>query len=556
MLLPSPLRFSKVFFPLSLAALLGCGDAPRSLLGASTGGPAVTTAEASSLFESAGPKDPEGAACQALARSIEAEPGSPGAPAFDANRREILGRARGEPLVLLREPAPKADAELSPGALASRRAFEKGRPGGRVAELARKHKRDPRGLRDLVLREGYVYSSNPHDALGLVTALTVADLFDEPEVWMARGSWVHALRRETRQREVVYRFVDGPEAGRAADLLFGDRIALRREDLGAPLHRDMSSLADDLGFDRARITHRTAGALVAELRFGRRWAKAVLGAEGAAVRLRCLAEDVPVREEVKAFREADAPRRRALAKMHELVTDQVRAGLRFDRPEGEPTADRDGQLRPHWATAYFQGRTSFEFEGTALPVFDSKGNVWPPQVCVDFILDTFERMSGTWYSPQGAKPARLKGKLDFNDIGIPNRRAVLAFADFAEDQPELFEVRRWKGEERIQFGERSRFFAYLEEHADEVRMGDVVAIHGLKRDDRIHQHAILVDRTDPLTGFPYGLADQMKRPRRRTWEGIMAEAPKRSLLYRVRPTAALIEKMTPADAPAEPQASL
>jgi len=87
-------------------------------------------------------------------------------------------------------------------------------------------------------------------------------------------------------------------------------------------------------------------------------------------------------------------------------------------------------------------------------------------------------------------------------------------------------------------------------------MGDVVAIHGLKRDDRIHQHAILVDRTDPLTGFPYGLADQMKRPRRRTWEGIMAEAPKRSLLYRVRPTAALIEKMTPVEAPAEPQASL
>jgi hypothetical protein len=556
MLSSSPRRFSKVFLPLSVAAaLLGCGDASRPLFGASSGGAPATTAEAGAL-EGAGVKDPEGEACKALARSIEAEPGLPGAPAFDAKRREILGRARGEPLVLVREPQAKADADLSPAALASRRAFEKGRPGSRVAELARKHRRDPRALRDLVLREGYVYSSDPHDALGLVTALSVPDLFDEPEAWLARGSWVSRLKREVRKKEVIYRVEEGPEAGRAADLLFGDRVALRREDLDAPLHRDLSSLAEDVGFDRARITHRTAGALVADLRFGGRWAKAVLEGSGAALHLSCLAEDAPVREEVRAILADGAPRRRALAKLHEVVTDQVRAGLRFDRPEGEPTADRDGQLRPHWATAYFQSRTSFDFEGTTLPVFDSKGNAWPPQVCVDFILDTFERMSGTWYSPQGAKPQRKKGKLDFNDIGIPNRRAVLAFADFAEDQPELFEVRRFKGEERIQFGERSRFFAYLEENADEVRMGDVVAIHGLKKDDRIHQHAILVERTDPITGFPYGLADQMKRPRRRTWEGIMAEAPKRSLLYRVRPTQALIEKMDAGDAGAEAQARL
>lgn len=536
-------------------ALLGCSDAPRALPGASSGGAAASTAEAGAL-SSAGTKDAEGDACRSVARSIEAEAGMPGAPAFEANRREILGRARGEPLVLLREPKEKADAELSPQLLASRRAFEKGRPGSRVYELSRKHKRDPRAMRDLILREGYVYSSNPHDALAIVTSLTVPDLFDEDEVWLARAGWVSQLKREVRKKEVIYRVVDGPEAGRAADLLFGDRFGLRREDLASPLHRDMTALADDAGFERARITHRTEGAMLAELRFGGRWAKAVLSSEGPKLKLSCLAEEAPVREEVRAYLAASEGRRRAYAKLHAIVTDQVRAGLRFDRPEGEPTADRDGQLRPHWATAYFQSRNSFDFEGTTLPVFDSGGNAWPPQVCVDFILDTFERMSGTWYAPQGAKPARLKGELDFNEIGIPNRRAVLAFADFAEDQPELFEVRRFKGEERIQFGERSRFFAYLEENADEVRRGDVVAIHGLKKDERIHQHAILVERTDPITGFPYGLADQMKRPRRRTWEGIMAEAPKRSLLYRVRPTMALIQRMDASEAPAEPRASL
>jgi hypothetical protein len=75
----------------------------------------------------------------------------------------------------------------------------------------------------------------------------------------------------------------------------------------------------------------------------------------------------------------------------------------------------------------------------------------------------------------------------------------------------------------------------------------VLAIHGLKRDERVHQHAILLEELDPLTGFPAGLADQMKNPRRRTWEGIMAEAPKRSLLFRARPKDVIVSKMD--DAP-------
>ena len=67
----------------------------------------------------------------------------------------------------------------------------------------------------------------------------------------------------------------------------------------------------------------------------------------------------------------------------------------------------------------------------------------------------------------------------------------------------------------------------------------------MKADGHIHQHAILVEWADPITGFPSGLADQMKRPRRRTWEGIMAEAPLRSLYYRARPRDAVLEKLDP-----------
>ena len=95
-------------------------------------------------------------------------------------------------------------------------------------------------------------------------------------------------------------------------------------------------------------------------------------------------------------------------------------------------------------------------------------------------------------------------------------------------------------EERIKFRNRSRFFGFLVREADRFAPGDVVAIQGLKNDGLVHQHAILIEDTDPLTGFPYALADQMRVPRQRTWEAIMAEAPLRSLFFKVRPRAVVL----------------
>lgn len=490
--------------------------------------------------------DPELDACRARVAAVEALPEQPGAPAFDAARAEFLGRVRGEPMVFVREPRATLDEALTPAQLASRRAFERGKPGaGRMAALKARHKLDPAALRALVLREGYAYASDPLDALAVVTEISLPDLFAEQEIWIQRGADTRRLVRATKLREVSYRYVDGPLEGRAADLLFGDRVALRREDLAAPLHRDLRTLSDHAGFDRARLRRRADEAILADLRFGDHWAPAVLEAKGAALTLGCIAEDRAGRAVVEAARTAAGARRRALLALHDTVTEVLGEALRFDRPEGEKTAEHDGELRPVWLSAYLQGRQSFEHEGTTYPVFDTAGRAWPPEVCVDFVLDSFERTSGTWFTPKGGPLHRTRGRLDFDDAGIPNRRGVLAFGAFAEKRPDLFESRRFAGAERIQFKERSRFFSFLVEHADEVRPGDVVAIHGLKADGRIHQHAILVEWADPISGFPSGLADQMKRPRRRTWEGIMAEAPLRSLLYRARPRDTVFEKLDP-----------
>lgn len=491
-------------------ATLGCGDGTR------TGQAQAAPREAASAKMPEAESDPELEECHARLAQITGETGLPGAPRFEENRAEILGRARGEPMVLIREPAAPPDGP---------------KPGfSRVKQLEARHRFDKKALRTALLREGYVYSVDPHEALALVNLLDLTELFDEPVIYLERGEKVFELTR-SKGRFPTYRYADGSQAG----LLLGDRVAVERNELAKPLHRDLRALGRRLGFDRARIQKRTEAALVAELRFGGRWVRTLLEADGARLDLGCFDAPAAERKLVREWMDADARRRTALDKLHAAIDQQVAEALPFDRPRDEKTAEKDGQLRPEWRWAYLHGQGFFSHEQVSYPVFDGRGRPMPPQMCVDFVLDSFERAAGTWFSPQGPDTRRIVGTLDLDQQGIKNRRSVLAFEQFARESPDLFEHRRLQPEERIPFGERSRFFAFLLAQADRFRPGDVVAIQGRKADGLIHQHAILIEDTDPVTGFPDALADQMKRPRRRTWEGIMAEAPLRSLLFHVRP---------------------
>lgn len=491
--------------------------------------------------------DPDEAACKLHARAIQEQPPLAGTPDYDRQRAEVLGRARGEPMVFVREPARTALEELPREAQAAFAAYEKGRPGARVAQAARSLQHHPAALRALLLREGYAYAPDPHDALSLIRDVRLADLFDEPEVWLHRRTAIVRLVRVMAGKAVLYRYADGPSEGREAQMIFGDRLAIERAALNNPLHRDLRGLALDAGFDRAAVVHRTERALLADLRFGGRYLRAVIASDGASLRLECIVGSREERLEAEQWVTARTPRLQAIRAMQQTVDRQVEDAFRFDRPRDEEGPDKDGFLRPLWLDAYKRGQTSFGYEGVSYAVLDRRGKAWPPEVCVDFVLDTYERTAGTWFTSPPEVPTRVVGRLDFDSQGMKNRRGVLAFGAFASEHPELFEFRRFEGRERIPFAQRTEFFRFLVDHADEFAEGDVLAIQGLKRDGRIHQHAILLEALDPITGFPYGLADQMKVPRRRTWEGIMAEAPKRSLLFRARPGPSIFDRMNPGE---------
>lgn len=479
--------------------------------------------------------------CRRRLEEARQAPALPSAPEYDERRAAILGRAVGEPAVFTSTPSPFPEPR------------DGKHPNAWVQRLEGRHRLDKAALRAAVLRDGYVFSEDPMEAFALVRELTLPDLFDEPTIVLQRGDALHELKREggPRASRASYVFTAGPYEGFDAKLLFADRVAVTAEAFGPSKHRDVRSLRDRVGFDRIRIERHTADAMVAALRFpaslaegGRdeaRWVTALVEADGPRLELACLDAPRARRAAIAEAVQADGPRRRSIAALQDAVRRLSYEKPPFDRPRGVKDHLSDGQLRPLWEFAYRRGHHGFEHEEKAYLVFDRKGRPYPPQMCVSFILDAYERASGTWYGTVDEPRERSAGTIDFNELGVTNRAGVLAFEQFAESRPDLFVTSRF--EERIPFAQRDDYFAYLVAQADRFQPGDVVSIQGPKPDGYVHQHAILVEDTDPVTGMPHSLADQMKWPRLRTWEGIMAEAPKRALLYHVRPKTSFLTRL-------------
>jgi hypothetical protein len=167
-----------------------------------------------------------------------------------------------------------------------------------------------------------------------------------------------------------------------------------------------------------------------------------------------------------------------------------------------------------------------------------------PQVCIDFIADTFERASGTWWRARGETRERVVGRLDFDELALENKRSVEQFIAFASAHPDWFEVDLRPDEERIPLRNRQRFFGALFERRLDFREGDIVVVFGLRDDDKLHYHSFFVYERDPLTAMPTLVAANAGRPRIRTWEGEMQNAPKRSIHARIRPRLGWLEAIT------------
>lgn len=463
-------------------------------------------------------------------------------------RAQLLARTKSVPVLFLEEPAASRDAQAS----ALRRSLEES-PGyasfDRVVGAVRK---SPELARAVFLRDSYLYSVSPELA-PLFGSLTLSLLFREPELVIVRGSERLSARRSD---DGSYEYESGPERGRPAKLLLFDRIAPAGVNMGPLRHADLRGLRAQLGFDELSLRALRGSELSVLARYGELSVPTLLRADQGELVLECEAPERG-RALLQALRASAASAARVQARLLSVIKEQVDEALPFDEPKTED-GQQDGKLRPEWRRAYLNGSSSFEFNGDRYAVFDAAGRPRPPQVCIDFVLDTFERASGTWWQPRAASRQRVLGRLRFDDEALENRRSVESFLDFAKLHPESFDVYQPAPEARIPLRSRAQFFGELYRTRAQFRPGDIVAILGPRDDEKLHYHSFLIVAADPLSGMPTELAANAGRPRIRSWEAEMQNAPRRHIFARIRPRALWLEsflgpeRTISADAPAEP----
>jgi hypothetical protein len=453
-----------------------------------------------------------------------------------AARARLLAEVKATPVVFLREPRFDASDPVLAG---FRRQLELSEVPGRVlAKLRARLRQHPALLRSVLLTEGYLYATTPALGTALSEGLTPSDLFREPEIVIERGALRIVARRDEDGR---YMIAEGRDTGKPARTLLWDRVWAVGAEPGEPLHADARTLVDRLGADGVELERVTDAGIVASLRYGAERVPAVLTARAGRLEPVCqvAAGNPTVVADVKGRAERQ---KRVLARLRDVIHEQVAEDLPFDEPKTE-YGQEDGRLRQEWRLAYRDGRSRYEYNGDRYAVFDRLGRPRVPQVCIDFVFDTFERLGGSWYGHETAPRTRPVGRVDFDTLEMENRRNVEEFLALAERRSDLFELRQVPPEERVPLERRERFFATLFERRAEYQPGDVVVILGLRDDDKYHYHSFFVMDADPVTGMPTLVGANSGRPRVRAWAVEMAPAPKRSLVARVRPRLEWLETL-------------
>lgn len=487
-----------------------------------------------------------GGECHTRIRTLQALPSLPGALGLEANRARVLSYAKAEPVWFVR--TPEFDVKASSAARTYRSILERSTsPWGVLQKLVLVFAANPSLGRNVLLREGYLYAEKPELAFALVDLVKAHHLFDAPRIWIHRGEELLTAER-TSYGQYVY--ADGAQVGQRVRLLLFDRVGEGQPP--DPLHRDFRSLRQRLGFDRAQIRHIGEHELLAELRYGSVTIPTVLTSVAARLELGCELLPPDLVPTLAAIRSRHERQTKVLSTLRRVILAGVEEGLPFDEPLTE-YGQQDGQLRRFWLKAYLDGKSTYEINGDRYNTFDPRGRPLVPQVCVDFVLDTFERASGTWWRNKGELPGRVSGNLDFGTLADETLRRASSLIDMAVTRSEWFDMWELPPAERIPLKHTMSFVDYLVEHADEFVPGDVVLIRGYAPWDKpwkprvMHYHTFFVYETDPLTGFPAMLVGNPGRPLLQTWQFEAFRTPDRSIWYRMRPRLEWLEQVVVAN---------
>ncbi len=474
--------------------------------------------------------------CDERWRRVEEAPALPGAPTFDQQRALLLARAKAEPIVFVETPRWSRDVGATVKSFRRHLSAAKHHWDALAFQLRRFRARPDIG-RAVLLRDGYLYAEHPHLAYAFEQLVQPEHLFDAPRIWIQRGEQLFWADR-TDEGTYIY------ERSTAAHPVPVNLLHLDRVGVGTPpasLHVDVRALRSRLHFDRMRVLRLTKDHVLAELAYGKENVKAVLERRGPALSVVCEISPSPdlAREKQRAAIRGDA-----ILRLQRAMHAQVVEAPPFDEPRDEQGVE-DGVLRPMWVEAHSKGRRHFRLRDEAYDVYNRAGRPVPPQVCVDFLTDTLERASGTWWSSAAAAPRREVGGLDLSTFGELEKRRVVDLVRFAESQPSWFDVRQVAADRRVPIGHRERFFSDLIAADDPPATGDIIIVRGYTEADqvRMHTHSFFVYETDPLTGVPIAVAGNAGMPHIWSLEGESRREPARTVRYVLRPREELLRRV-------------
>ena len=397
---------------------------------------------------------------------------------------------------------------------------------GRFRRLHKRAHHNRKRFRQIVLRDGYLFTEDHHLARYVFKDVSLPDLFRERTIFLQRGDEIMRLKR----RRDRYVRADGPLRNHTVGIFPLDRVALTRAALDNPRHWELDTVRFGLGLhtlsleEGADITPFRSTFLSGEelggflFRHGGQTAVVVAGIP-------------PARW--KELHDGNRERMDARMKILAAAEKFTQERIRFDEPEVE-IGQQDGLLREAWYRAYRNRKLQYEVNGVTYDVFGFRGTPKPPQVCIDFLMDSVERAFGHWWRREGRMPGRDKGRVRWSNYEGLRRRSVRGVIQFAAETPEIFEAYGVPKEEEVPYRDTERFYRNLEEFPVDFQEADMIMIWGYKNDGKRHYHSFFVHRIDPIDGFPIVLSDNAGVAAVRVWHDIMRRAPRRYIHHRIR----------------------
>jgi len=205
----------------------------------------------------------------------------------------------------------------------------------------------------------------------------------------------------------------------------------------------------------------------------------------------------------------------------------------FDEPVNEKNGEQlDWSLRPLAIQALQSKQKEFEFRWIKYNLFKSwRINI--PQVCVDFVLDFYEKLADSYYNVDGVHP----DKLFFDKIIWKwDRRRILEIIEYIKKNKNIAKNFLIHNVDKIySYSEWEKLYLDIRNTlSKKIKVWDILVIWWFLKDKEYHYHSVVV--SDITINWNIFVYENPKYPTKNNLIKVLSRWPRRKIKYILRPT--------------------